>query len=313
MGEEEGLPTAHRCRDLLRALAGGKPLTESILQLLNKKMKVVFQGIPGSFSHTAAVNLFGQDHIFIGVNQFRKIFELVKEKSADRGVVPIENSLAGSVYENYDLLSRFKLPIVGEYYLEIEHNLLGIEKSVDFKDIKEVYSHPKALEQCITFFEKHPWIEKKLFTDTAGAAKFVADSKDPTKAAIASENAAKLYKLPTLKKNIEDNPFNFTRFLVIASKNPTHAKIDKCSLVFTVKHVPGSLVKALKVFADHTVNLVKIESRPIHGKPFEYLFYVDLEFSSNKDEMKSVVEEFKLQTQSTTILGYYQSFQSQIK
>lgn len=277
-------------------------------------MKIAFQGIPGSFSHTAAVNLFGQDHIFIGVNQFRKIFELVKEKSADRGVVPIENSLAGSVYENYDLLSRFKLPIVGEYYLEIEHHLLGIEKSADFKKIKEVYSHPKALEQCVNFFEKYPWIEKKLFSDTAGAAKFVADSKDPTMGAIASRSASELYGLPILKKNIEDNEFNFTRFLIISREKQSTQKPNKCSLVFTVKHVPGSLVSALRVFAENKVNLVKIESRPIHGKPFEYLFYVDLEFSKNlENRMNSIIYEFKKETQSVMVLGYYQSFQSQIK
>ena len=277
-------------------------------------MKVAFQGIPGSFSHTAAVNIFGQDNSFIGVNQFRKIFELVKEKKADRGVVPIENSLAGSVHENYDLLSRYKIPIVGEYYLEIEHNLLGIEKSKDFKKIKEAYSHPKALEQCVTFFENHPWIEKKLFSDTAGAAKFVADSKDVTKAAIASRNASELYGLPILKKNIEDNKFNFTRFLIISCEKKSTQKPNKCSLVFTVKHVPGSLANALRVFAENGVNLVKIESRPIHGKPFEYLFYVDLEFSKDREsKMNSIIEEFKKETQSVMVLGYYQSFQSQVK
>lgn len=270
---------------------------------------IAYQGIPGSFSHTAAQDYFGKDtpsaDEFIGTNQFKEIFELVKNEKADFGIVPVENSLAGSIYENYDLLAKYKIQVIGEQYLKIEHCLLGID--MDIKNIKEVYSHPKALEQCLKFFESHEKINKNIFSDTARAAKFVADKKDVSLGAIASYSAAKLYKLKVIKKNIEDNPDNFTRFLVISNNELKNENADKCSLIFKVPHIPGSLYKALQYIAYKGMNLTKIESRPIHGLPFEYLFYVDVEFNKANINIQNTLNEFKSKVIGLIILGIYKA------
>ncbi len=276
-------------------------------------MIITYQGVPGSYSHITAVKYFGTDHTFIGTKAFKEIFENLKSGKADKAVVPVENTLAGTVYENYDYLNSYPVYASGEKNLKIEHQLLGIPTNDSLEDrlrkIKKVYSHIKALEQCSHFFDEHPWIDETVYSDTAGAAKMVAEQKDYSIAAIASKTAADLYKLDILKSNIEDDAGNYTRFLVIGPKEENILDANKCSLILTISHIPGSLYMALGTFADNKMNLTKIESRPIHGKPFEYVFYVDLEFKKEDfDHVKKVIEtELPAVTQTLKILGFYKS------
>ncbi len=280
---------------------------------LSKNSKIVYQGVEGSFSYIVGKKYFGENNTFAGTKEFKDIFNFISRKSMDYGVIPIENSLAGSVYENYDLLNKHKkIKIIGEAYLKIEHHLMipGIcGKSL--KPVKKVLSHAKALEQCTGFFNNYPSIEKVVHFDTAAAAKYISSHGDCSMAAIASKEASQIYNLKIISKNIEDNPLNFTRFLLIDSKQKTISsdkEPDKSSLIFRLPHFPGSLYHALEVFFRHELNLSKIESRPIHGKPFEYLFYIDLDFEGRKiSEIKEIIEEFKARTAYLRILGFYNS------
>ena len=276
--------------------------------------RIAYQGIPGSFSYLAARAFFGEEQNWRGTSYFREIFELIRDKHVDSGIIPVENSLAGSVYENYDLLARHDLTVTGEYYLKIEHHLLALPQSGSIaiadqiRDIRQVLSHPKALEQCGEFFRKHPWIEQIAYSDTARAAQFIAAEGNHQTAAIASRQAAELYGLQVLVTNLEDNQQNYTRFLII-SKNALEARAtNKCSITFTVSHNPGSLFKALEVLAKSNLNLTKLESRPIIGKPFEYVFYVDFEFESGTQaSICPILEEFQRHTIELKVLGYYRS------
>lgn len=276
-------------------------------------MNITYQGVPGSYSHITAVKHFGDTNTFIGTKAFKEIFENLKNGTADAAVVPVENTLAGTVYENYDYLNSYEVYAIGEHNLRIEHQLLGIhtpDNSEDrIKKLTKVYSHIKALEQCTHFFESYPAVEKVIYSDTAGAAQMVSQQKNPAIAAIASDTAAKLYNLDILKSNIEDDAENFTRFLVISTKKTEVKYANKCSLILTISHIPGSLYMALGIFADNKMNLTKIESRPIHGKPFEYVFYVDLEFNNADLEhvKKIIATELPAVTQTLKVLGFYKS------
>ncbi len=276
------------------------------------KNTIIYQGIEGSFSSIVARKFFGKNNKFIGANTFGEIFDGVSNKNF-LGVVPIENTIAGSVYENLDLLLKFnsKIKIIGEAYLKIEHFLAGIKSNLSFnqriKIIKKAYSHPKALEQCLNFFNKYFWIEKVVLKDTAFAAKFVSETKDLSLAAICGLEAAKIYNLEIIKKNIEDNHKNFTRFLIIApsKSNLNFGKSSKCSLIFNLKHKPGSLADVLNIFKKYNLNLTKIESRPIVGNPFEYNFFLDFEFNLSLIKIKEILKEVKKYTTNLIVLGFY--------
>ncbi len=277
-------------------------------------MRVAYQGIPGSFSHLAVLQIFGKHAKCVGASQFREIFQWVKQGKATRGVIPIENTLAGSIYENYDLLTEYRLAVIGEYNMHVAHHLLafpmpGIVRNDRLRLIRKVYSHPKALEQCRKFFRTHQWMEGVTHADTARAAKLVADQRDPTIAAIAGDQAAQLYGLNALVSHIEDNRRNVTRFLIIAKKQGPLPRTHKCSVVFTLPHTPGSLHRALGFVADHDFNLTKIESRPIEGKPFEYLFYVDFEFNDISAQIlkKVLDDELGKLTKTLYIFGTYRA------
>lgn len=267
--------------------------------------KIVYQGVAGAFSHITAKNLFGEKNEFVGKHTFKDMFADVVDGKADLGVVPIENTLAGSVYENYDLLERNDVYVIGEAKTKIEHHLLVLP-GTKLSDVTRVFSHPKALEQCEKFFEAHPNIEEVIHADTAGAAKFVAECRNPNFAAIASSEAAELYGLEILKRNIEDSPHNWTRFVVISKKPDYPADPDKASIMFSVSHKPGSLFRALKVIADNNLNMSKLQSRPIEGRPFAYFFYVDIEFEGKSlTEAKKILEDLKPHTHFLKILGFY--------
>jgi len=243
------------------------------------KHRVAFQGEAGAFSQVAACQL-AESHIPVPLAAFEQVFEAVANGKCDAAVIPIENTLHGSVHENYDHLLKYDLPIHGETFIRIVHNLIappGVKRS----QIRRVYSHPVALNQCRHFFEANPGIEKTPFYDTAGSVKMLMEKGLTDAGAIASATAAKIYGAKILQKSIEDDRENYTRFFLLKRRNRSKVNSPisnvkyKTSVVFTVRNNPGALFRALSAFALRDLNLTKIESRPLRGKPWDYLFYVD--------------------------------------
>jgi prephenate dehydratase len=239
--------------------------------------RVAFQGEPGAYSEAAVIAHFGEDVQPVPCESFEAVFEQVAGGHSDHGMVPIENSLAGSIHQNYDLLLRYDLKITGERILRVEHCLIA-NPGVTLDDIRVVASHPQALAQCDSFIRAHN-LQRQAAYDTAGAAKTLSETGRRDMAAIASRRAALVYSMVVLAENIEDDPNNFTRFLAL-SRESTHSGQpgtlpSKTTVVFALPNEPGALFKALGVFALRDINLTKIESRPVPGKPWEYLFYLD--------------------------------------
>jgi prephenate dehydratase len=268
---------------------------------------VAFQGERGAFSEHAVHRYFETDVKTLPVPEFRDVFESVLQGRARLGMVPLENSLTGSIHQNYDLLFQYPdVRIVGEQKIRIVHNLIGLA-GARLEDIRRVYSHPQGLEQCAVFLDAHPQWQRLPYYDTAGAVRFVAESGSRENAAIASEEAARVYGLAVLKEGIEKNVQNYTRFAVVARDEegaPPGIRTgspNKASLSFSVADKPGCLFRALQVLADRGLNMKKLESRPVLGKPWQYLFYIDVDlppdfavFSRAVDELKAVSEDFRL-------------------
>jgi prephenate dehydratase len=270
-------------------------------------MKVAFQGVHGAYSEVAARHLLGRSCHTLPTQTFQEVFEAVEKGRTDRGVIPIENSLAGSIHQNYDLLLRHHLYIVGETHLRIEHVLMCHHES-SARNLVTVRSHPQALAQCSTFFARHRRLREIAFFDTAGAAKYIADTHARDTGAIASEYAAKLYGLKILRRHIENQPDNFTRFLAIGRKpwKPTGAIGAKCSLAFRpARNEVGILFKILGVFALRGIDLLKVESRPDPHSPFEYLFYLDLEGSPEKKKVAKALDHLQEMVTHFRLLGVY--------
>jgi prephenate dehydratase len=258
----------------------------------------------------AARALFGHDIVAINTRRFREIFEEVSSGHADFGVVPLENALAGSVHENFDLLASFDCPIVAEYYCPVELHLMVKRKHggciASLADLKTVASHAKALEQCSQFIERHTQLGQLVQSDTAGAAQLVAQSDDLSLAAIASEEAAQVFDLEIIERSIQNHATNMTRFVAISKTNTPLAPANKGSVMFTLLHQPGSLYQLLGVLADTGLNLTKIESRPILGMPFEYTFYADIEQSSNaRGNLSETIQKLRPFTVDLRVLGTY--------
>ena len=237
---------------------------------------VAFQGEPGAYSEAAAWEFFSQPPQTLPCRRFEDVFAAVVQGQADYGMIPIENSLAGSIHRNYDLLLRYPVHIVGEYPFRVRHYLLALP-GVSLDQVRYVASHPQALAQCEASLQALG-LEPVPAEDTAGAARALRESGRTDMAAIASRRAAEVYGLHILKAGLEDNPANFTRFLIIARepyRGPEPSQGYKTSIAFTLPHQPGALFKALSVFALREINLTKIESRPLPGHPWEYRFYLD--------------------------------------
>ena len=265
---------------------------------------VAFPGTEGSFSQQAAVSFFGEDNAFLACETFGGALEAVVRKDAAYAVLPIENSSAGAVADTYDLLLRSSLHIVGEQILPVAHHLLALPGS-RMEDIREIHSHPQALSQCRDFLSAHPSIVQVPSLNTALSAKSVALWKDAGKAAIAGSYAARLYCLAILRENIHDNPYNTTRFVVIGRESHSLRAPDKASVTFHVANQVGSLASLLTCFAEHGVNLSKIESRPIPGKPWEYFFFADFEGAMDEAEMNKALDAAAHCARELRLLGRY--------
>lgn len=251
-------------------------------------MRIAIQGEPGSFSHEAALKL-GADAVIVPCTISVEVFTALRNGSVEAAVIPIENSLAGSVSEHFDLLLSNDVQVEQETLLRIRHNLIGLS-GTEIAEIDRVFSHPVALAQCRRFLADHPRMESFAFYDTAGSVKQLISLRDHHAAAIASEAAARYYGAQILAANIEDNPENYTRFFLV--RRSAEAKIspgaNKLSLAFSVENRPGSLVAALQELSALGTNLTKIESRPVHGKPWEYIFYVDCQLGNPSEAAKAI-------------------------
>lgn len=276
-------------------------------------MKIAFQGELGAFSQQAIRQLFGPRAEPVPYQRFDQVFAALRGKKVDAAVLPIENTLHGSVHENYDLLLRYDFEITAETSVRIVHNLIA-PPGVTFERVRKVYSHPVALNQCLDFFRNHKRIERVTFYDTAGSVKMIMKDRPNDAAAIASELAAKIYGGKILRREIEDDRQNFTRFFLLepagskpravrgTAKNPW-----KTSLVFSTKNIPGALFRALSALALRDLNLVKIESRPLRGKPWEYLFYLDLLGRSNDPVVQKALGHLEELADFLRVLGTYRA------
>jgi prephenate dehydratase len=267
-------------------------------------MKIAIQGEPGSFSHEAAMKLVPDGEI-VPCSLSADVFAALESGDVEAAVIPIENSLAGSVAEHFDLLLTHDVRVVRETRLRIRHNLIGLP-GVAIDEIERVFSHPVALAQCRIFLAAHPRMEAVAFYDTAGSVKQLVKLRDRHAAGIASEAAAEYYGAQILEAGIEDNPENFTRFFLVrrAAEAVSNPKANKISLAFSVENRPGSLVAALNKLADLGTNMTKIESRPVHGKPWEYIFFVDCQIHSGGEGTRAI-EALKPHCAMVKELGRY--------
>lgn len=273
-----------------------------------KSVRAGIQGELGAFSQQAARQLLGPHVTVVPFPTFESVFTALRTAKIDSAVIPIENTLAGSVHENYDHLLHFDVRIVAETNVRIVHNLI-VPPGVRFKDLRKVYSHPVALNQCLKFFARYPKLERVPFYDTAGSVKMVMEAHGPDSGAIASEVAAAIYGGTILKRSIEDDRRNFTRFFLLYPAKklppPRRSKEWKTSLVFTTRNIPGALFRGLSAFALRDLNLTKIESRPLRGKPWEYLFYLDLLGRENEPRVQKALGHLAEIADFLRVLGSY--------
>ncbi|HXJ03754.1 MAG TPA: prephenate dehydratase [Candidatus Acidoferrum sp.] len=269
-------------------------------------MRVAFQGEPGAFSEEAALQLLGEGIITVPRPTFDSAFRASSEGLADALLAPVENTLAGPVVRVYDLLLQNALTITAETILPIEHHLIGCPGAT-LRELRSVASHPMALAQCERFFATHADLKRVPAEDTAGSVREVLSRGDKSCAAIAGRRAAELYGGVILAEDIQDNPENFTRFVLLRPAGgapPPTSDARKMSIAMRLAHRPGALLASLEPFAKHGVNLLKIESRPIHGRPWEYQFFLDVEAESSL-QLEAALSEVRKATSDLRVLGLY--------
>lgn len=268
-----------------------------------RALKVAFQGEPGAYSQKALHDLFADAEV-VPLPSIHKVFESVEIGTSDYGVVPLENSQAGSINETYDFLVRHGVKIVAERIVRISHCLLGLPGS-SVGSVKVVFSHPQALAQCAEFLDSLH-VERVALHDTAGAARIVAEEKKEGSAAIASEEAATLYGLDILARDIEDRPDNSTKFVAIGREDTNlFGPPNKTSIVLVTANVPGALFSCLKEFAERSLNLTKLESRPSREKAWQSYFYLDFEASADEPAAKDALQALAGHTSFLRVLGSY--------
>ncbi|HXN64626.1 MAG TPA: prephenate dehydratase [Candidatus Acidoferrales bacterium] len=269
--------------------------------------RVAFQGERGAFSEEAGLRLLGAQAETVPRLTFESLFAAIREGAADAILAPVENTLAGSVHRCYDLLLESDLCIVAEVVHPIAHFLIGVP-GARVEDVRSVESHPVALAQCENFFVRHPGIRRVPAEDTAGSVRVVVQAGDIARAAIASIRAAQVYGGTVLGEHLEDHRDNYTRFLLLRRAREASEPIpgaNKLSLVLQLAHKPGSLCGALGVFAERNINLLRIESRPVTGKPWEYMFYLDLAASLTEESTQTALRELSQHTTQMRVLGCY--------
>jgi prephenate dehydratase len=271
-------------------------------------MKIAIQGIKGSYHHEVSKKIFNQEFNLIECDNFSEIPPLLLNKKADKAVMAIENSIAGAILPNYALLDEYNLQICGEYYLPIQHQLMALQGET-IESIREVRSHPMALEQCRRFFRDYPTIKLIEEKDTAKVAKQIQENQMPGIAAIASKTAADIYNLEIIANNVQTNKDNYTRFVILSKKNGNIPQnYNKASIKFALSHKTGSLLEILQVFKDNNINMSKIQSLPIIDKPWEYAFFSDLLFESIAD-FQIIKESLNKHAHELKIFGKYRRFE----
>lgn len=265
--------------------------------------KIAIQGVRGAFHEAAAIRYAGDNIELVECVTFRDLCKSLKSQEADVAVMAIENTIAGSLSQNYGLINEYQLNIIGELYLQIEMQLMALPGTT-LTDIKHIQSHPVAINQCFEFLDSLTAVKISESHDTAGSACYIRENNLTDTAAIAGEIAAKLYGLNILKRNIETNKQNYTRFLVLKNEKDTPIESDKASVSFELKHQPGSLADILTVFKAYDINLTNIQSMPLVGKPYEYRFHADLTWEKQSD-YELAMEEAKQFASSIILLGTY--------
>jgi len=263
-----------------------------------------FIGEYGAYSHKASLGYFGEEVKPVPMKTFKDIFHAVQTGNSQYGVIPLENSLSGSIHENYDLLQEYDLKIIGEITLRVKHALIAHE-NISKEDINKILAPPPAFGQCKNYLDQYPGIELIPVKATSSAVRHVKDSKDKHAAAIGSTMAANIFNMNILEESIEDNPRNYTRFAIIAKEVKGNKKVNKTSIIFSTGNKPGSLFEVMKVFSEYEINLVKLESRPMLGKPWEYMFYVDIEADIKDPKLAPVMEKLQDKSENLRILGRY--------
>jgi chorismate mutase/prephenate dehydratase len=273
---------------------------------MDKKKIAGYQGVEGSFSYEALKGYLaetGTDMETKALLEFEDVFALLEKGKIDMGIVPVENSSTGSISVVYDLMKKYNVFIAGEIFLKVSHNLL-VRKGTLPEDIEEVYSHQQAFDQSSDYFREKPW---KLipYKNTALSAKYVAELESGRCAAVASSLAADLYGMEVLDAAINNNAHNYTRFLILSNDLKLREENNKTSFMSIIDHEPGSLYKMMSCFADYGINMMKIESRPIANRPWEYAFYIDFEGNMAEERIKSALEHIKRYSREFKVLGNY--------
>ncbi len=268
------------------------------------RSRVAFQGERGAFSEEAAVKLLGERIELVARPTFEAMFAAISEGAADLVLAPVENSLAGSIHRCYDLLLESKLTIAAEVILPIVHHLIG-PSGASLEQVRSVQSHPVALAQCTRFFEEHPGIQRLVAEDTGGSVREVVRGGHAARAAIASRRAAEIYGGSVLQSHLEDHRENYTRFWLLAGSSPVPQGAGKISLAVFLLHQPGALFRALEPMARRNIDLVKIESRPLIGHPWEYCFYLDLLAPPDAPETQAALADLRARTREVRTLGCY--------
>ena len=273
---------------------------------LNTNMAIGYQGVPGCYSYQTGLEYFGEEVGTLSCHSFRDVFEALAKGEIQYGILPIENSTSGSINDVYDLLREYEFYIVGEKCLRVEHSLLAVE-GAEISDIREVYSHQQGLIQCSRYLSQYPKWKQIPYFDTAGSAEYVAKEGLKSKACIAGKKAASVYGLSIISQDIHDNRNNSTRFVIISKEKLDIEKADKISIVFSVPHRPGTLYGILRHFAEGNCNLMKIESRPLEDKAWEYFFYIDFSGNVNEEGIGDILADIEKECSFFRLLGNYRS------